>query len=889
MALLIGGSFIASVVSDKVYDPIYDTGVDAAFIYQVLPSFYRTLMQDQEVFSTVWSASMQSTAADLLNLWQIDYAKSLRDVPVLGQRKWVLFDLFVEEDFSQDPGLVVSGLAGVFTYDDTEQNLAGSPTGRARWDKAGVALRGGVDERTSLAWSVGLRVISAETCSAVLFGYYAASTGQLSNALTVALLGSESNPDEPVAAILHFDPNGIVTVSIDSYPLSMDTDYRFDATYTAGTGAVVLSVIELRAEKLTGTVAYTGPEIDAVFTNQFHDDTVNFDTAGIVAGDRLIVFGTEYSILSVDGSLLVVSPVGLPVEVTGVPYAILGEVEVTSLSMDLPGDAPDPTFTAEQFGVSGLDTRSVSIQVFSDPAAARRKTLVFTTDNWRYLEPTVEEVILSLPRLQDVVTAPTLLLYEGTDYVVETSTLRFQEPPLQPLWAEYVAYDESYIYDNFGANVGLEDVSSDLYKARVRGLYYAYFQGPTVAAVRLGVHILVGLPIADKAGIVEAVNPVWSGTLGLITVAGRDYLYPNIVGTSLSVGDDVALFEPLSNGVEVVDYRIDPEWFVYTTLSELQKYHTFQVRLDIDAFDPSSIALAGDFVDRIKPTWKSVEYLVFKNLSDTVDIDDHIDLRPVLNLVDNIGDPFVVAYDDDVFEPPEQDWMYDQGIGLGWSSTSSSMRTHSALLVGYATLTNGSVSAAGSSTSWLLDLVAGDVVMAGVYSAGVAGETTAGSNDFVDVTPNVFDNVVVGDHIDIAGEGTFEVLYIAGDTLTLDAPLGFTNTGVSWEIQGRALTWAEVFVVNADDDLDFSVVFPGTTGTYAFFKLDPRYRYVYYDEYEEASPDESFQIILQYTNWGGGGPYPAEQVPAAPFQTTTTFNFLNPGDTYTVTLDERVP
>ena len=102
MAHLFGGSgggvFVASVVSDEVYDPVFDTSLSAQFVYQVLPDFYRALMDDQDIFELIWQGAMQGLSADLLNLWQIDYSKSLNDVPVISQRKWQKIDLLRVEE-----------------------------------------------------------------------------------------------------------------------------------------------------------------------------------------------------------------------------------------------------------------------------------------------------------------------------------------------------------------------------------------------------------------------------------------------------------------------------------------------------------------------------------------------------------------------------------------------------------------------------------------------------------------------------------------------------------------------------------------------------------------------------------------------------------------------
>lgn len=772
MALLVGGFFIPSVVSDEVYDPVFDTPIDANFIYQILPSFYRTVMQDQELFSTMWSGAIQSVSASMLNLWQVDYAKSLRDVPVLSQRKWVQFALYKSQDFVLDPQLSREGLPSAFGYVEDEQHLRGTVSNRSRWDKAFYSLSATVNESTSLGWGVDLRLKDVERHSSVLFGYFTSKSSRIQDTLAFAILGGSAD-DEPVAAILHFDPQGLVTVSIDAFQLKMDTDYRLDATYTAGTGAVVLSVVEVRFAKVSRSSGFVLNDLNATASNVFRDEAVNFESEGVAAGDTLSAFGTEYEVLSVDGSQLTVSPIGLPTDVENVSYQVLGPVEVSSLSLDLPGDAPDPRFSADQFGVSSLDRRGITPLLVSPTSSARRRSLTFVSDNWRYLDPTLPETILSLPRLQERITDPEELQYEGTDFFVEresspssakpSSVIRFQEPPRESLWAEYVGYDEQYIRNNFGLNVGLDDVSSDRYKARVRGLYYAYFQGPTVDATRVGVHILVGLPIAESAGVVESINPSYSGTLGLITVSGEDYLYPLAVGTDLKVGDSVEQFQPLSRGVEVVDYRLDPEWFVGTQeVSELQKFHTFQVRLNLDIFDVETLSLASVFVDRLKPTWKRTVFQAFKNLVDEVDIEDDIKVGFTLNLYDTLCDLPSVNYDDSIYEGSDEDWRYDQGLE-DWEGTSAAMRGTLTELSGFASPTQGSTALVGTGTSFLSEIggpgTVGSALAFAPRFSGSTGVTVAGSNDFVENDPDaLFHLLEVFDEITIEGEGTFRVL-----------------------------------------------------------------------------------------------------------------------------------
>ena len=866
MALLFGGStggyFAASIVADVVYDPVYDTPYDASFIYQVLPSFYRDLMEDQDLFSTVWSGTMQGVAADMLNAWQIDYAKSLTDVPVIAQRKWVEFDLYKAVDFTEDPMLTRIGIPGVFAYDAGAEALSGTTSNRARHDRNVASLLGAVDERTSLAWDVELTVSAAQPLGSVIFGYFSSTETRLVSSIAVGVLGHDTLEGVPRPFIVHSDPALAGSGAVGSYALSLDVEYRLSATYTASSGVIELSVVELRNERATGTAGYVLDDLDSVFTNIFRDDSANFDTLAIAVGDTLIALGSEFEILSVDGSQLTVSPIGLAVDVDNVAYSIEGPVEVTTLSLDLPADSADPTFTADQFGVGSLDTRIISPTYVPAPGDARRKSLTFTADSWNYLDPTVEELILSLPRLQDVPTDPAVLLYEGTDYVVESSTLKFQEPPVVAYWAEYVGYDEGYIRDNFGLNVGLDEDSSDAYKAKVRGLYYAYFQGPTLAAIRTGVHILVGLPIAEAAGTVTSVNDAFSGTVGEITVDDVSYLYPSLVGTSLQVGDTVTQFEPLSDGVEIVDYLNDATWFASKlTFNEIQKYHAYQVNLNIDAFDISTLGLASTFVDRIAPTWKNAFFLVFKNLTDEIEMTDVVVVALALNLYDTPCDPpSVIAYDDFIYGG-DPDWLYDMGLA-DWDTTAPAMAATGTTLVGYSTLTNGSATAAGTGTGYLGELGGPGAVVdrrlsIAVFRASATGETTVASHVFTDPSADFLEvgrEVLFGDTVFITGEGTFTVLSIDSATqLTLDAPMTATGT-VSYTITGDHSIWSNVATTASNTALDFATVFPGTTGTYELLLVHNSFFEAHYDHFEEVCPDEQLTFALTYTG-----------VPVAPF------------------------
>jgi len=78
-------------------DALLETVPDAEFIWDTLPDFWsRVSREERSVFSKIWSSFMQVMSGDTIRAWQDDYAKSLRDIPVKYQRKWVGFPTLID-------------------------------------------------------------------------------------------------------------------------------------------------------------------------------------------------------------------------------------------------------------------------------------------------------------------------------------------------------------------------------------------------------------------------------------------------------------------------------------------------------------------------------------------------------------------------------------------------------------------------------------------------------------------------------------------------------------------------------------------------------------------------------------------------------------------------
>jgi len=851
-----GGSFVDSVVANVVYDPVYGDDTEMSFIWNVLPSWYRELMNDRDEFEALWKGVSQEVSHFLLYLYHLESSAVLKDAPVISQHKWIELALLQEIDFAADPVLNVRGREGRFAYDAAAQLLDATWVARVGISRATEELRSALNEDCSLEWSWRTRVDSIQKRASALWGYTnSTNTTSTQSAVVAGIYGFKDTTDTPRAVILHVSPQGVASYAVSTVDLSIAKTYEFRADYSARTETIQLDVFEVDYVKVAGTGTAEGVSAD-LFVNQIRGES-SFE--GVVAvGDFLSIDSGDYAITSVDGDLLTVGPFVLPAA-AAVPFEVKGLFLVDSLAMVVPAVSPDPTFAVDEFGTMALDVGIVTSVFFENPGKAANRGVVGATWQWSYLDPTVSELIIALPELRATLDA-SAALYEGTDFTLigvadlegnlESTTIAFQEPPGASLWAEYVGYDEFFLRDFYGNNVSLMDHSSEGLKSRIRGLYYAYFRGPTRNALRTGVHLLLDLPIADAAGSVESINPVYSGTHGEMVVAGKSYLYPLNVGTDLLVGDEVALFQPLSNGVEIVDWKTNPRWWLFlSSFNELQKFNTFGLRADIAAIDVAAIEFVQTFLDNIKPTWKDYRTILFREGVDDVDIDDDLVLGIAIGLFDYPCDVPVIMYDADDYEPPLLDWMYDQGQ-TEWDDTTPAIRASLTVLDGTAALTNSDVNGIGTSTDWETSLGIGaltDVrVGAALVTTGTAGVTQVGSNRFTDPTASAFADVLAGDTIVITGEGTFEVTSVTDDNeLFVDSPLVAANTGVNWTTTGQYLYWGTVDSTSSDTALIFDTAFAYDTGTYKLGLIDNDYFIPIYDKGVEECPEETLGFVAQ--------------------------------------------
>lgn len=297
----------------------------------------------------------------------------------------------------------------------------------------------------------------------------------------------------------------------------------------------------------------------------------------------------------------------------------------------------------------------------------------------------IGEDIVDVPELAPVISGadPDEVLRRNVDYYVESirghRCLRFcvgdagdpgdvweGEAPPYRLWAEYTYVDNAAVIEaNFGAAIG---VTRDMlpesvdYLSAVRGIWYALYNGPTLRNLRVALQVFLGLPFAEERGTIEEVRTDYMTQKARLLVRDtantelvRAYTYPRTLkleenpttGLPYKVGDTVEQFAPLVAGASVVDWVKDPLWFSgllnQGIFYEVQKYHSFLVRVDSTAFSLSSLMFAQRFIQKIKPVWTDPRYIVGLRASgdgDEIDVVDDITCKVTLHLNDSVCDEY---------------------------------------------------------------------------------------------------------------------------------------------------------------------------------------------------------------------------------------------------------
>lgn len=670
----------AAVVVINVLEAILPRGVvpDISFVFGLMSDFWG-LVEDTERITTMWSGIAQVAAGELLSLWQHDYAKSLRDIQRQFTRKWLHYDLLLPEPIPELTKVrqVSSGLYSTYF---------------GSW--ASYAYGGG---------SLTVQVAGQSAPTVLMFS---------SGATTVA-------DASVLVADLQFRLRQIdsrfsvktVTTTLSEVCLQVVAPFAFSITASTMPQhlGVDVFVVGVASQEPNGhssgnnELTHSGAGVGA---NTYRVNT-DLSAFNIVENDLLCLDGTAYRIIKASSygtitDILTKEP--LP---TSPPATWRISSYVTSQLLDFwnglvfEGDAayleiaqsnaeaPSSAlyYNLYQTVVTGLcealpSTLPVDLsELPADSAAIDHSVLLAKVLRRQYcpISPLVMDVpTVSAKIVIETQTDEESVLRRNVDYFIESvrggSAIRFvsgqgggpdvwegANPP-DRLWAEFTYLDNRpTIEQNFGIPVeftldDLETLQVELdYLSAVRGLWYAYFNGPTLYNLRVGAQILLGLPFAEEAGTIIEIRTDFSPTLGRLLVQDsantalvRSYTFPKVLALETNpstqntyvVGDTVTQFAPMVTGAAVTDYIKDPRWMEglinQQYLREVDKYFHFLVSVDSAAFNLSAFLAVRDFILKVKPTYTYplVAVQSGNTRSDEITVDDTVVQNVTVNLYD---------------------------------------------------------------------------------------------------------------------------------------------------------------------------------------------------------------------------------------------------------------
>lgn len=681
---------------------------DARFMWNYISNFW-ALVEDREIITSIWSSTMQIIGAELIKLWSADYDKSLATIQEHRQRRWQKFSAVSDLTAYADQRIIVGkNDSGARGYTGTPGVRPGSGTTLTIY-----APFYNLEVDTSVL-PVGSVAVVTKTDFRTLNGNYGANgrvivvNGQCYTLRRVGITEIRICSDiDGVTAT-----NQLTSASADFVRDKVQLGDRLTVIGGTDAGSYLVSVVDsstvLTVTHVDGSaVSFAGASgntytLDRDFTlanvreklvpdgeinvhwripNLLHIPGLDLENEGVRAGDVIVFEVTRKdSGLSAEIRAQVVGARGSRI---GFEFDLNDLVEGTKayskeafrqLVRDLTIVPPSWSDLEVDQAVSAfLGFMPIGVNLNARPFTTYRilfkaKKIIHNTAFPR------DASLVSVPSLQETPKDPPVVLRENLDYVVENGRLQFisgiftpTDPSPEAWWAECAFFDNSQtVENNFGRLVGLLREDFDLkntktsYLSAVKGLFYAYTNGPTVANVRLGLQILLGLPFSEERGLVLEVTDNFSfdgsgNALGRMLIEDLDsndrrvgirrfYFYPMTVGIETNpatgelykIGDIVDRFSPLSKGVEVSDYIKDPYWWNRVLYGlEILKFFTFFVSIDSDIFSQSGQTLAFDFLNAIKATYTKILVSALKSFEDDIEIEDALGGHASFTFFDN--------------------------------------------------------------------------------------------------------------------------------------------------------------------------------------------------------------------------------------------------------------
>jgi hypothetical protein len=555
--------------------------ISSSFLWRFLDDVWDLLpTEDRDLFQAYWKAQIQIGAGLEHRVIELSQSTLVSEVPVFSTERWNRF--LMNEDFCD-----------LFQQTDSIVLTMTAPSALSRetafYDTVVVSSASG-------------QIFHEETIRFFDNAVHSLRYGKIINGTISLTLGTtEYTPGRDYVVNL-FDgsiqaldtgripPTEILTVRYQHSEYTLDLDYVVDS----GSGSIARTVNTTIPDGGTVAVTYT---YNATAT-------VGLDgTEGQVAISTLTDPTKNFSGLAPNRTLTITSGPNVGT------YTVSGILSPTSIQV------------AELFPQAQDSDVNYSINAF--PHGIR-----------------VDSRIVSIPVLQDLIDDPTSVLLENVDYRVSggilsvrsaflKSTIGPEEKRERQAWAEVTKVNLETPYRNFGVLIDFFRENSEEYKLALQGLWYTFWTGSTPNNLQRGMHILLGLPFAKRAGRVTRVD-VEAAEIGIVDPRGQviTYTIPADLDPTVAVGDEVDRFESLTTGVQIIDRNNEPGFVANrlgragiskfltsnatvgsgnsdeTKALELLEHHLFLPQILVEAITKAvNVQELVTFLDNMKPQW----------------------------------------------------------------------------------------------------------------------------------------------------------------------------------------------------------------------------------------------------------------------------------------------
>ncbi len=485
--------------------------VSSAFLWRFLEDVWDILpTDDRQMFETYWSAQLQIASNLEQKVIEAGLSTQVSAVPVFLTERWNQFvmnddscDLFQQTDLLTLNLLVPAALSRETAFYDTLR--VSNASGQIQY------------EETVLFFDSAPKSLRY---------------GKLLKGTVSVMLGSFEFTQNRDYAI-NLENGTIQALENGRIPVLDDVTVRYQhSEYTRGLDYDVDELLGL-IERMTSTAITSGDQVVAIYTYNGTATLSLTGDSGAVDSSTLTDPNRDFSAVSPGRTLTVLSGPNMGT------YTINAVIAPTALTV------------VEQF--PSIQHGDVIYAINAFPHGIK-----------------VAKQIVSVPALRDLVDSPDLILIEGVDYVVRdgllSSRMAFPLSQIGPkdlrtrqMWAETTKLDRETPYRNFGVLIGFYRKNSEAYKLALQGLWYTFWTGSTPGNLQRGLHILLGLPFAKRAGTVTRVD------VGLAQIDVTDqrgqfitYTIPSGLDPVVGVGDVAARFDSLTTGVNIVDRNNEP-------------------------------------------------------------------------------------------------------------------------------------------------------------------------------------------------------------------------------------------------------------------------------------------------------------------------------------------